>query len=403
MDRRETSKVFATGLMLGITCMMLLAMLLVFTGKIEPSFLTGDSGRSAVEKKISKKAELIGTYIDKYYLDEVDGNKMADSIYKGIFNGLGDDYAAYYTAEEYKDITEKSSGTYCGIGAYVEKTADGDISIVKPVEGGPAEKAGLKAGDIIYAVDGENTAGKDLTTVLSKVKGEAGTKVVLKVIRKGENDYLDIQVTRKLIEENTVSSRMLSENTGYIRVTGFEEVTNKQFSDAVNALEASGMKSLIIDLRDNGGGLLTAATGMLDRLLPKGLLVYTKDKSGVAEEYFAEDDNCVKVPMAIIVNGNSASASEVFSGALQDKGVAKLVGTKTFGKGIVQTIFGMDDGTAIKMTTSRYYTPKGRNIHKSGLEPDIEVELDESTLAKDSDEFAIDNQIQAAFDYLAGK
>lgn len=403
MDRRETSKVFATGLMLGITCMMLLAMLLVFTGKIEPSFLTGDSGRSAVEKKISKKAELIGTYIDKYYLDEVDGNKMADSIYKGIFNGLGDDYAAYYTAEEYKDITEKSSGTYCGIGAYVEKTADGDISIVKPVEGGPAEKAGLKAGDIIYAVDGENTAGKDLTTVLSKVKGEAGTKVVLKVIRKGENDYLDIQVTRKLIEENTVSSRMLSENTGYIRVTGFEEVTNKQFSDAVNALEASGMKSLIIDLRDNGGGLLTAATGMLDRLLPKGLLVYTKDKSGVAEEYFAEDDNCVKVPMAIIVNGNSASASEVFSGALQDKGVAKLVGTKTFGKGIVQTIFGMDDGTAIKMTTSRYYTPKGRNIHKSGLEPDIEVELDESTLAKDSDEFAIDNQMQAAFDYLAGK
>ena len=403
MDRRETSKVFATGLMLGITCMMLLAMLLVFTGKIEPSFLTGDSGRSAVEKKISKKAELIGTYIDKYYLDEVDGNKMADSIYKGIFNGLGDDYAAYYTAEEYKDITEKSSGTYCGIGAYVEKTADGDISIVKPVEGGPAEKAGLKAGDIIYAVDGENTAGKDLTTVLSKVKGEAGTKVVLKVIRKGENDYLDIQVTRKLIEENTVSSRMLSENTGYIRVTGFEEVTNKQFSDAVNALEASGMKSLIIDLRDNGGGLLTAATGMLDRLLPKGLLVYTKDKSGVAEEYFAEDDNCVKVPMAIIVNGNSASASEVFSGALQYKGVAKLVGTKTFGKGIVQTIFGMDDGTAIKMTTSRYYTPKGRNIHKSGLEPDIEVELDESTLAKDSDEFAIDNQMQAAFDYLAGK
>ena len=403
MDRRESSRVFVTGLVSGITCMMLLIMALIFTGNIEPAFFVGDNSKSAVKKEIRKKAELIGTYIDKYYLDDVDGKKMAESIYKGIFNGLGDDYAAYYTAEEYKDITEKSSGTYCGIGAYVEKTEAGDISIVKPVEGGPAERAGIKAGDIIYAVDGENTAGKDLTTVLSKVKGEAGTKVVLKIIRKGENDYLDIEVTRKLIEENTVSSRMLAGNTGYIRVTGFEEVTNKQFSNAVGSLEDSGMKSLIIDLRDNGGGLLTAAVGMLDRLLPKGLLVYTKDKSGVAEEYFAEDDRCVKIPMAIIVNGNSASASEVFSGALQDNGVAELVGTKTFGKGIVQTIFGMDDGTAIKMTTSKYYTPKGRNIHKTGLEPDIEVSLDESTIAKDGEEFAIDNQMQAALDYLAGK
>ncbi|MDE7052064.1 MAG: S41 family peptidase, partial [Lachnospiraceae bacterium] len=265
------------------------------------------------------------------------------------------------------------------------------------------ERAGIKAGDIIYAVDGESTAGKDLTTVLSKIKGEAGTKVVLKIWRKGGRNYLDIEVTRKIIEENTVSSKMLPGNTGYIKVTGFEEVTNKQFSNAVSNLEKSGMKSLIIDLRDNGGGLLTAATGMLDRLLPKGLLVYTKDKSGVAEEYFAEDDRCVKVPMAILVNGNSASASEVFSGALQDNGVAKLVGTKTFGKGIVQTIFGMDDGTAIKMTTSRYYTPKGRNIHKTGLEPDIEVNLDENTLPKNGEEFAIDNQMQTALDYLAGK
>ncbi len=403
MDRREISKVFATGLVSGITCMMLLIMVLIFTGKIEPAFLMGDNSKSAIEKEISQKAELIRTYIDKYYLDDIDSKKMADSIYKGIFNGLGDDYAAYYTAEEYKDITEKSSGTYCGIGAYVTQTDTGDISIVKPVEGGPAERAGIKAGDIIYAVDGESTTGKDLTTVLSKVKGEAGTKVVLKIWRKGGRNYLDIEVTRKIIEENTVSSKMLPGNTGYIKVTGFEEVTNKQFSNAVNNLEKSGMKSLIIDLRDNGGGLLTAATGMLDRLLPKGLLVYTKDKSGVAEEYFAEDDRCVKVPMAILVNGNSASASEVFSGALQDNGVAKLVGTKTFGKGIVQTIFGMDDGTAIKMTTSRYYTPKGRNIHKTGLKPDIEVNLDENTLPKNGEEFAIDNQMQAALDYLAGK
>ncbi len=400
MDRRNISKIFVTGIVTGITSMMLLVMVLVFTGKIEFTFM--GSG-SPLEKEVSKKARVIGTYIDKYYLDEIDSQKMADSIYKGIFNGLGDDYAAYYTADEYKGITEKSSGTYCGIGAEVERTKEGDISIVKPIKGSPAEEAGIKAGDIIYAVDGEIIAGTDLTTAVSKIKGKAGTKVVLKVVRRGENDYLDIEIERRLVEENTVLSRLLPGKTGYIRVTGFEEVTNKQFKNAVDTLEDSGMKSLIIDLRDNGGGLLSAAVGMLDRLLPKGLLVYTKDKNGVADEYFAEDDKCVKLPMAVLVNGNSASASEVFSGALQDNGVAKLVGTKTFGKGIVQTIFGMEDGTALKMTTSRYYTPKGRNIHKTGLEPDIEVQLDETTLTGGNGEFAIDNQMQAAISYLAGK
>lgn len=400
MDRRNISKIFVTGIVTGITSMMLLVMVLVFTGKIEFTFM--GSG-SPLEKEVSKKARVIGTYIDKYYLDEIDSQKMADSIYKGIFNGLGDDYAAYYTADEYKSITEKSSGTYCGIGAEVERTKEGDISIVKPIKGGPAEEAGIKPGDIIYAVDGEVIAGTDLTTAVSKIKGKAGTKVVLKIVRRGENDYLDIEIKRRLVEESTVLSKMLPGKTGYIRVTGFEEVTNKQFKNAVDTLEDSGMAALIIDLRDNGGGLLSAAVGMLDRLLPKGLLVYTKDKNGVADEYFAEDDTCVKVPMAVLVNGNSASASEVFSGALQDNGTAKLIGTKTFGKGIVQTIFGMEDGTALKMTTSRYYTPKGRNIHKTGLGPDIEVQLDETTLASKNGGFAIDNQIQAAINYLAGK
>lgn len=400
MDRRNISKVFITGIVTGITSMMLLIMVLIFTGKLELAFM--GSG-STLEKEVNKKARVIGTYIDKYYLDEIDNKKMADSIYKGIFNGLGDDYAAYYTADEYKSITEKSSGTYCGIGAEVERTKEGDISIVKPIEGSPAQEAGIKPGDIIYAVDGEVIAGADLTTAVSKIKGKAGTKVVLKVVRKGEDDYLDIEIKRRLVEENTVLSRMLPGKTGYIKVTGFEEVTNKQFKNAVDSLEDLGMRSLIIDLRDNGGGLLSAAVGMLDRLLPKGLLVYTKDKNGVADEYFAEDDKCVKVPMAVLANGNSASASEVFAGALQDDGVAKLIGTKTFGKGIVQTIFGMEDGTALKMTTSRYYTPKGRNIHKTGLEPDIEVQLDETTLASKNGEFAIDNQMQAAINYLSGK
>lgn len=308
---RKNFKVFLTGILSGIALIMVLMVVLLFTGKVDLRIFP--MGSNELEREITKKTDIIREYIDRYYLDDIDSKTMADSVYKGIVNGLGDTYAAYYTTDEYKDITEKSSGTYCGIGAYVSTDPDtGNVVVVSPMKGGPAEAAGIKAGDIIYYVNGENVSGQDLTTVLSKVKGEADTKVDLKVWREGEKDYLDIQVTRKLIEDDTVSSRMLAGNIGYIKVTGFEEVTSKQFESAVDTLEKDGMKALIIDLRNNGGGLLTSTVKMLDRLLPKGLLVYTKNKQGVAEEYYAEDDECIKVPVAILVNEHSASASEVF-------------------------------------------------------------------------------------------
>ncbi len=403
MESKYDIREFLAGVASGIMLLFMLLFVLACTGIFDIVFLPGNNARTILERDIRRKTDIIGMYIDRYYFDDIDSETMANSIYKGIFRGLGDNYAEYYTAEEYKEITEKSNGTYCGIGASVkENVKTGDIVIVKPIKGGPAQKAGIEAGDIICAVDGEIVVGQDLSTVLSKVKGEEGTTVSLMVQRGNEDDYITIKVKRELIEEDTVFSKMLSGQTGYIKVTGFEEVTKKQFKNAVDTLEDAGMKSLIIDLRNNGGGLLSAAVTMLDRLLPKGLVVYTKNKSGIEEEFFAEDDICLKLPMAILVNGGSASASEVFSGALQDNGVAKLVGTTTFGKGIVQTIFGLEDGTALKMTTSKYYTPKGRNIHKTGLDPDIEVKLDKDTLADDGEEFAIDNQMQAALDYLAG-
>ncbi len=217
MDRREISKVFATGLVSGITCMMLLIMVLIFTGKIEPAFLMGDNSKSAIEKEISQKAELIRTYIDKYYLDDIDSKKMADSIYKGIFNGLGDDYAAYYTAEEYKDITEKSSGTYCGIGAYVTQTDTGDISIVKPVEGGPAERAGIKAGDIIYAVDVDD----DNSILKDKVKHHAGDKVTLKYNNKTTKEYEIISVIKR--HSYSLTNRISSNFSYYVTADEFKE------------------------------------------------------------------------------------------------------------------------------------------------------------------------------------
>lgn len=399
---------FRKGFLCGVlTCsgvVLVLTLVLQLTGRIDVSGLARKTTQSIAEKrKIEKKANIIKTYIDEYFLDDINQEYMEDSIYKGIVSGLGDEYAAYYTADEYAEILEKTSGTFCGIGAYVTQDAStGAVTIVKPMKKSPAEEAGIKAGDIVYAIDGEEVTGKDLSAVLAKIKGEEGTKVTLKIVRSGENDYLDFVVTRKKIEEDTVAYRMLSNKIGYVQVTGFEEVTPGQFSEGLDALEKQGMKALLLDLRDNGGGLLQSAVEMLDRMLPEGMVVYTEDSNGVSEKYYAEDAVEITVPTAVLVNGNSASASEVFSGALQDKNKATLVGTKTYGKGIVQTIFDMKDGSALKMTTSKYFTPNGRNIHGTGLEPDIEVKLDQSSLNKKDKKgnSKPDNQMQKAIEYL---
>lgn len=396
---------FLCGFLSCAVVFMVTVLILSWTGILN---LTGvlATGDSSLKSEVNAKVARIERFINTYYLDQVDPERMADSIYKGVVSGLGDEYAAYYTEEEYQTITEKTSGTYCGIGAYVTQSIEtGAITIVKPIAGGPAEQAGLKPEDIIYAVDGTKVSGEDLSAVLALIKGKPGTEVKLQIVRSGESDYLNFTLTRAEIEEDTVESRMFAGNIGYIAVSSFEEVTSEQFETALNDLRDQGMKALMIDLRDNGGGLLNTAVEMLDRMLPKGLVVYTEDKKGVAEELYAEDDDEITVPVAILVNGNSASASEVFSGAMQDEEKAKLVGTKTFGKGIVQTIFDLEDGSALKMTTSKYFTPKGRNIHGTGLEPDILVELDKNTLhQKDaSGQEKPDNQMQAAIEYLQGE
>ena len=404
MSHKNFLKVFLSGLLSGIASVLVIFVIVVMSGKLDIS--TGKVSNSKeynniLTRDIKEKSDIITSYIDKYYIGKIDSEKMSDSVYKGIVDGLDDKYAAYYTSDEYKEITEKSDGVYCGIGAYVtQNVTTGAITIVRPMPNGPADKAGIKAGDIICAVDGTDISGKDLTEVLSLVKGEKGSAVNLKIYRKGEKDYIDIKVIRDEIEEDTVSYKMLDDKIGYIQVTGFEAVTVKQFNKAVDKLEKKGEKALIIDLRDNGGGLLDTAVKMLDRILPKELVVYTKDKQGKAEEYYAKDNKKVSVPIAILVNENSASASEVFAGALQDYGVAKLVGTKTFGKGIVQSIFNLTDGTALKMTVAKYYTPKGRNIHEKGLTPDVKVTLNDKTTVQNESKLTIDNQMQKAINIL---
>lgn len=393
---------FLGGALSVIACVLLGCVIMTATGRIDLTMVLHGSSNSILNSSLQQKMTEIQSYVNQFFLDDIDREKMQDAVCKGMVNGLGDTYAAYYNEEEYQDMKEKTSGNYCGIGAVVSQSAtDGSISIVQTIKGGPAEKAGMKSGDMIVEVDGISTQGMDLTALISKTKGDAGTKVKVTVLRDGHQKKYTI--TRKEIHSQTVEYRMLDDKIGYIAVSSFEEVTKQQFRDALKKLEKEGEKSLIIDLRNNGGGLLSTAVDMLDRLLPKGTLVYTKDKNGEKEVYSATDEESFDKPVAILVNENSASASEVFSGAMQDYKKAVLVGTTTFGKGIVQTVFDLPDGTALKLTTSKYYTPKGRNIHGTGLEPDIPVTLDETTYTQKKSGLTIDNQMERAVEYLLNK
>ena len=410
MDRDRETDInfdFLRGVIMGAAgCILVLLSALTiaqYAGKINVAagLKWDENGMSKEAVEIKDKAEILSSYINRFYLNDIDYGKMGDIIYKAMVSGLDDKYAAYYTKDEYKDISEKTKGEFCGIGAYISQGKnDNSLKVAGVVKGGPAEKAGIKKGDIIVEVDGENIQGKDSSYAVSKMKGKKGTNVSISVVRKGNKKPITFNIKREVIHDNTVSYKMLDNNIGYISVSAFETVTKKQFKSAVDCLEKKNEKGLIIDLRDNGGGLLDTALDMLDHILPKKLVVYTKDKNGVAEEYYTKDDKEIKIPIVILVNGNSASASEVFCGALRDYGKAKLLGTKTFGKGIVQTSFAFRDGTGLKFTTSKYYTPKGINIHGTGFEPDIKVKSNGKMTALKESGYKVDNQINAALDYL---
>ncbi|NCC01544.1 MAG: S41 family peptidase [Clostridia bacterium] len=346
-------------------------------------------------EEIEDKLDTLDRTISKYYLnpDEVDLTKLEEGIYAGYVAGLEENYTTYYTAEDFAVVMESTSGSYSGIGAYVSQNMNtGIITIANPFEGGPAAEAGMQKEDILFSVEGEEVTGVYVSKVVARMKGEPGTSVNLTVYRASEDEYIDFTIERAVVDVPTVEYRMLDNQTGYIQITEFEEVTAGQFKTAVEDLKAQGMEKLIFDLRDNGGGLLTSVCDVLDTVLPKELLVYTIDKDGNKEESWARDDDKVEVPMAVLVNGNTASASEIFTGALKDYGVAEVIGTTTFGKGIVQSIIPFKDGSALKLTTAKYYTPSGVCIHGVGIEPDMVVEYD-----RESED---DNQLQAAMDYL---
>lgn len=363
------------------------------------------SGAAIDWNKVTDKEEEIYNTIDDYYLNGIDNDKMKDGIYKGMVDSLGDPYTVYYNSEEYKQFTSSSSGTYSGIGVAVsQNVTTGAITIVKTFKKGSGEKEGMKPGDVIYKVEGKKIEGLELSKVVSMIKGEEGTFVKVTVLRDGKE--IEFNLERKKLEVDTVNYRMeerSGKKIGYISVSEFDEVTASQFKNAISELSKEGMEGLVIDLRDNPGGLLDVTCEMLDRMIKKGLLVYTVDKNGKRVDEDATDSDSFDKPVAILVNGNSASASEVFSGAMKDYKAATLVGTRTFGKGIVQSIVPFGDGTAMKVTVSKYYTPNGVNIHGTGIEPDVVVELSKDATKNGKYDRKYDNQLDKALDVVVDK
>ena len=404
-DAYEEKRHWRRGFLSGILTVVFIAAagLLVYTvlNLGSAGFRTAENSGSASvgSSQVEQKTERLKALIDQYYLDDVDESAMVEGMYAGMLNGLGDPYTVYYTAEEFNALMESTSGEYKGIGALMSQNMEtGIITITRPFEGCPAQQAGIIAGDIITKVNGQDVGSMELSEVVAMIKGEAGTTVDITVYR--DREELDFTVERADIQVPTVNSKMLDDKIGYIYVMEFDEVTADQFHDALEDLKSQGMEQLVIDLRDNPGGSLDTVIQMLDEILPEGLLVYTEDKYGNREEATSDAENYLSLPMTVLVNGNSASASEIFAGAVKDYHWATLVGTTTYGKGIVQRIFDLGDGTAAKITISKYYTPAGNNIHGIGIEPDVEVEIpteayDDGVVTEDEDA-----QLQKALELL---
>jgi peptidase, S41 family len=349
-------------------------------------------------KKIEEKTSVLQNIIDRYFLFDEDMTKVEDGIYAGMMNGLGDPYTVYYTKEEYKALNEDTEGKYSGIGAVVSQNPNTKIiTIVKIFDNSPANDAGLQVGDIIYKIDGEEVAGTDMDILVkTKIRGEEGTSFKMTVLRGDDRKEVELDLTRRSIEVETVAGKMLDNNIGYIAVSQFDAVTSEQFKSNIESLQSQGMTKLIVDLRGNPGGLLDQVVDMLDYILPDGLVLYTEDKYGKREEYYSDGSHELKIPMVVLVNENSASASEVFTATFRDFEWGTVVGKTTFGKGIVQNVLPLGDGTAVKITTQHYYPPSGYDLHKVGIKPDLEVDLNEGAkIGTDSD-----NQLSAAIDIL---
>lgn len=369
-------------------------------GAVSASGDSQDGAVSVANPATMQKMGVLEEMIGEYYLEDAGEPELEQGVYKGMIEALGDPYSTYYSQEELEDLQNKTQGIYYGIGARVGIDADTQLPrIASVIEGTPAQEAGLMSGDLLYKVDDTLVQGMDLNSAVALVKGDEGTTVHLTVIREGETDYLEFDVERRKLENETVTYEMLEDGAGYIQIQEFDDVTVDQFEEALEACRQEGMRGLILDLRGNPGGNLTTVCEIARMMLPEGLIVYTEDKNGQREEYTCDGKSQLDVPLVVLVDANSASASEILAGAVKDYGIGTLVGTTTFGKGIVQRIMKLSDGSAVKLTVSKYYTPKGNNIHEIGISPDVEVPFEAEPYLEDG----ADNQLERAVEVLKEK
>lgn len=341
--------------------------------------------------------------LERKYIGEINDKELIDGAIKGYVAGLGDPYTVYYTKEEMDDIMEETNGNFVGIGIYMtlnkEKNA---ITIVSPIENSPAEKAGLLPGDIITKVDGESYSGEQLDEASNKIRGEAGTKVTLEIYR--NNEIKTFEITREKVLISHITTKVLENNIGYIAISDFDGGCAEEFKTKYEELQKKGITKLIIDLRNNGGGIVDEAIDIADMITEKGsTLLITTDKNGKEEVTKAKTNPIINMPVVVLTNGYSASASEILAGALKDNKKGALVGTKTYGKGVIQELHQLSDGSGLKITTNEYFTPSRKTINKTGIEPDVEIDLSDEAKTKLQLTEKDDTQLQKAIEVLKEK
>lgn len=361
------------------------------------------SGEALLNDEVVEKIDEIYSYMNIYYYDDFSKEDVYNSIYSGVLESLEDPYSVYYTPQEYEDMKVSTSGTYYGIGAGVSQDLTTmEVTITKVYRGTPSEEAGLKNGDKILYVEDIEATSVEVSELVQHIRGEEGTTVHMKIYRPSTDEILEFDVMRKHVELPSIEGEMLEDGIGYIQITEFQDKTDEQFADMVKKLQSQGLKGLIIDVRANPGGMLSTVVNLLDQVLPEGLLVYVEDKYGNRDEY-TSDAACLDLPIVVLTDESSASASEIFAGALKDYEYATLVGKTTFGKGIVQNIIRLSDGDAMKITTAKYFTPKGNDIHKIGVVPDVEVEYEYSGPEEETYDKQYDSQFLKALEIMKEK
>lgn len=369
------------------------------TSKTSKKSSSTSNSEELLDDSTKTKLELLEQLVDESYSGDIDMDDLQEGLYRGYIDGLGDKYSVYYDEDETKALMQSTSGEFGGIGALFSQDKDTKvITFLKVYEGSGAEEAGFKVDDILYKVDGKDISGEDLSEVVSKIRGDEGTTVELTVLRGDDGEEYTATVTRKIVQTDTVYHEMKEDKIGYIQVTEFDDVTTDQYKEALEDLENQGMKGLVVDLRNNPGGNVDTVTDMLDLMLPEGTTLSIKDKQGKESVYESDDEHQFTKPLVVLVNENSASASEIFSGAIQTFGTGEVVGTTTYGKGVVQQIFDLKDGTSVKLTIAEYLIAGQFGINGKGVTPDVEVQYE-----KDAQNPDRDNQLEKALEEVKNK